>query len=276
MKSDLYCTNEYLSSYLACYEDKTFEFRKTDIGSEYADRNIKEVLIVLFLNGSFEVSSSRFNHRNIHTPVMIVFPQGDSYKIKTSDQSGILLIRLKAIRNISPQLFYDESYPTCISENDCILTIKEPVKEYISLLDLYLAEGMGCSELYEIKKEEFFLSLDLYYTRKELFRFFYPLIYNPFKPALTDTGNRNSAKHNIENIENSVLYQRLKQELKTSTREQVLTLLKKRILNNTNDQKVTPQRLMYELNCPTTEHLNTLCVKLFGMRTSKLIKDLHS
>lgn len=173
MKTDLYYTYKYLNSDLSIWGNRTFEFKVSEAESEYSKSFITGHVIVLFLNGQFRIASHCFDDQYIHQYKMVFLAQGDSYKIVTSKKSCILFIHLKATSPYIVQLLNKDFCKDQILCGGYVLSIKEPIQDYINLLYLYFSENLNCKNLLELKKEEFFFLLDLLYSKKSLVYLFY-------------------------------------------------------------------------------------------------------
>lgn len=280
MKPDLYYKDEHLSCTHFHQEDTTFEFKSTEKESEYSDTFIKENLIILFLKGSFRVTSHYFHDQFIHQDEMIVLPQGDSYTITTGKNSRMLLFRFEAPTSSCAKQLLNSYKHTCgpTPYKGVVLNIKDPIEEYIQLLYLYISKGIKCEHLFEIKKDEFFLSLRWFYSKDDLSNFFYPIIHCTctFRKTIMENLNVvNNVADMIEacNMSKSLFYKRFKNEFGISAKQWLIAQLKERMRRKVLEPEVTAKDLMNEFNFSSPEHLNLFCKKQFGMTPSQLIKS---
>lgn len=280
MKSDLYYRDEHLSCTHFHQEDTTFEFKSTEKESEYSDNFIKENLIILLVKGSFRITSSYFHDQFIHQDEMIVLPQGDSYTITTDKNSRMLLFRFEApTSSCARQLL--SSYKRISDQSKysgIALAIKEPIEEYIKLLYSYISKGIKCEHLFEIKKDEFFLSLRWFYSKEDLSNFFYPIIHCTctFRKTIMenlDIVNNVADMIELSNMSKSLFYKRFKKEFGISAKQWLIAQLKERIRKKILEPEITAKDLMNEFNFSSPEHLNLFCKKQFGMTPSQLIKS---
>ena len=280
MKSGLYYRDEHLSCTHFYKDDTTFEFISTEKDNEYKDTFIKENLIILFLKGNFRISSHYFSDQSVSHNEMVVLPQGDSYRISTSQNACMLFFRFQApTSSCAKQLLNSYKHITTSQVYDGFsLIIKDPIQKYVSLLDYYLSEGIKCEHLFEIKKDEFFLSLRWFYSKEDLSRFFYPVIHCTcsFRKAIMENMDSiNSVADMIEicNMSKSSFYKRFKKEFGISAKQWLIAQLKERIRKKILEPEVTAKDLMNEFNFSSPEYLNLFCKKQFGMTPSKLIKS---
>lgn len=66
--------------------------------------------------------------------------------------------------------------PTAFKYQFTLLPIRPRLQEYLDYLRHCLEDGLGCIHFHELKMQELFLLLRVYYTKEELATFFYPLI----------------------------------------------------------------------------------------------------
>lgn len=261
-------------------EDVTFDFSITEKEIEYKDKCTNANLIVLFLKGSFTVTSHFFKDRFINQDEMIVLPRGDSYSIKASKHARLLFFRFaEPTSSCARQILNSYKYVTDESKyTGCALPIKDPIDSYIQLLSIYLSAGIKCEHLIDLKKDEFFLSLRWFYSKEDLARFFYPILYCTCsfrQNVMKSLEHANSVSELIEacNMSKSLFYKRFKDEFGTSAKQWLINQLKDRIRKKILEPEITAKDLMNEFNFSSPEHLNLFCKKQFGMTPSQLIKS---
>lgn len=280
MKYSLIYKDEHQSCTHFKKEDVTFDFKSTEKEREYSNSCSKENLIIVFLKGSFRVTSHFFNDRFINQDEMIVIPQGDNYKISASKNARMLFFKFeKPASSCAKQLL--NSYNTVKTKDQytgIALSVKEPIHAYVELLNIYISAGIKCEHLLEMKKDEFFLSLRWFYTKDELAHFFYPILHCTCSFRQTIMNNLDhthtvSELIDICNMSKSLFYKRFKNEFGMSAKQWLIAQLKDRIKRKIMDPEITAKELMNEFNFSSPEHLNLFCKKQFGMTPSQLIKS---
>lgn len=279
MKSGLYYREEHKSCMNYLENDVTFDFKRTENEEEISARFISNNIIILFLEGTFRVSSLFFKDKVITENNMIALPQGVSYKITTSKNSRLLFFSFQSpSSSCAKQILYSyKDEDKNVKSNGFSLSIKEPITKYVELLDLYLSNDIKCEHLLEMKKDEFFLSLRWFYSKEDLISFFYPIHRNTcsFKKIILDNlENVNSVSELIDlcNMSKSLFYKRFREEFGMSAKQWLIAHLKERMMKKILEPEITAKELMNEFNFSSPEYLTLFCKKQFGMTPSQLIR----
>lgn len=279
MKSSLYYKEEHQSCTHFRKEDLTFDFRTTDGEEVFSARFIDNNVIVLFLEGTFRVSSLFFKDKVIKEENMIAIPQGVSYKITASKNARLLFFNFQSpSSSCAKQILYSyKNEDRDIKCNGFSLKIKEPIEKYVELLNLYMSSGIKCEHLLEMKKDEFFLSLKWFYSKEDLIHFFYPIHQNTCsfkKIILGNLDNVNNVSELIDlcNMSKSLFYKRFREEFGMSAKQWLIAHLKERMMKKILEPEITAKDLMNEFNFSSPEYLTLFCKKQFGMTPSQLIR----
>lgn len=256
-----------------------FVFKEYAKGENLKEHSVRSNLVILLIEGKCRISSKEFKDLPFKAGEMIAIPEYFPYEISVKEDCKLLFLHFdapacncsKLILNSYKRLIDDETFEVCPT------AINTPLNEFIDLLEYYLSAGASCAHLYEIKKEEFFLILRLFYTKEELASFFYPILKytSTFRRFVLDNYKKvNSVAEMIDasNMSKTVFYEKFKKTFGVSAKQWLLARQKQQILNMATDPEVSAKDIMVSFNFSSLEHLNSFCKRQFGLTPKELIK----
>ncbi|MCL1938370.1 MAG: helix-turn-helix transcriptional regulator [Candidatus Azobacteroides sp.] len=162
-----------------CQKDETlFQSFKNKKG-EQVTFEIKEVSIIFLLEGEVSLSYDMYSGEILHAKHFLLVPPATCFNVTVLKNAhfflGVFDLQTKCCENFSLDVLLpfldrrqkDVFYP---------LPFKEPIRNYLEVMDNYLHDGIFCDCLNENKREEFFFLLQAYYRKEELAAFFYPVL----------------------------------------------------------------------------------------------------
>lgn len=253
------------------------EYAKGDILKE---RSVKSNLIVFLIEGKCLISSKEFSELVLDAEQMIAIPEHFPCEISVTENCKLLFMHFDAPTCNCSKLILN-SYKRFVDDGTFETTptaIIEPLNQFVDLLEYYMSSGASCAHLYEIKKEEFFLILRLFYTKEELAHFFYPILKYTctFRRFVLDNYQKvNSVAEMIDasNMSKTVFYEKFKKTFGVSAKQWLLARQKQQILNMASDPEVSAKDIMVSFNFSSLEHLNSFCKRQFGLTPKELIKQ---
>lgn len=173
----------YQDEHTACSEYLTevrlgFKYVELDKGAIFDVTDKKEKHLFLIMGGRVNLGYNEFSDKEFGAGEMIFLP-------KSADCRGEALTKCSFIVHI-----YDAPVRLCdkMGLNSIIdskqqvqyefksLPICQTLNSYLLLLKSYLADGINCRHLHELKQKELFLVLRTHYSKEDLAQFFYPMI----------------------------------------------------------------------------------------------------
>lgn len=258
----------------------SFIFKKYSKGDTLKERSVSSNLIVFLIEGKCLISSKEFSELVFEAGQMIAIPEHFPCEILVVKNCKLLFMYFdaptcncsKLILNSYKRIVDDDTFETTP------IAIIEPLNQFIDLLEYYLSAGASCAHLYEIKKEEFFLILRLFYTKEELAHFFYSILKYTctFRRFVLDNYKKvNSVAEMIDasNMSKTVFYEKFKKTFGVSAKQWLLARQKQQILNMASDPEVSAKDIMVSFNFSSLEHLNSFCKRQFGLTPTELIKQ---
>ncbi|GAB6008947.1 helix-turn-helix domain-containing protein [Dysgonomonas reticulitermitis] len=136
-------------------------------------------LVVFILEGNLRFSFGEYLDRTISKGQMMVLPAGSQLLGRAVEESSLIVIRLLE----TMQLCDCYSLDMLLHEKDdsfipglYYLDIKERLSSFLSFMDECVGDGLKCIFYLDLKVKELFFILRAYYTKEELFSFFYLLL----------------------------------------------------------------------------------------------------
>ena len=261
------------------------ENRSAFVLKEYAkgdylkERSVSSNLIVFLIEGKCLISSKEFSQLIFNAGEMIAIPEHFPCELLVAEDCKLLFMHFDAPACNCSKLILN-SYKRHIDDATfqvATTPIIEPLNQYIDLLESYLSAGAFCSHLFEIKKEEFFLILRMFYTKYQIAHFFYPILKHTctFRRFVLDNYKKvNSVAEMIDasNMSKTVFYEKFKKTFGVSAKQWLLARQKQQMLNMASDPEVSAKDIMVSFNFSSLEHLNSFCKRQFGLTPKELIR----
>lgn len=247
-------------------------------GSEdsITEKSSPQNLIIFIINGSIRITSDNNTEQIIPSGRMFSIAKSFTYRITTDSYCKLLLFHFEHIHDTCPKLFIDNDIPA--EQSGQSLKIKKPIQGFIDLIETYKTTCSDYELLYNLKKNEFFILLNLLYSKEDLTLLLYPIIKHSsvFKQfVLTHCDKVNNVTEMIEssNLSKSTFYCRFKKEFGIPAKQWMVNRLKHEIQRRATTPEITAKTLMNEFKFSSPEHFNSFCKKQFGMTPSQLIKS---
>lgn len=155
-----------------------FRYIEIEAGTAFSVDEKREKHLFFFLEGSAKVGYNEFPEKVFSVGEMIFLP-------KSADCYGMAITKCCFIVHIydAPVKLCDRvgldsiiGYAEHIQYEFKSLPICPTLQSYLLLLKSYLADGINCLHLHEIKQKELFLVLRAHYSKRDLALLFYPIL----------------------------------------------------------------------------------------------------
>ena len=273
----------YVEKY-TCYKEHTinkrigfiyFDFPTTTKQRVVVDRNI----IILVMNGSISLTYNQY--------VNCVFTAGDMIFIpKQSEVTGSILedssfIHMAFNAPINPHdkrlfEFLSDRIHEVEELNMATLRMNSPMLNFANSLIIYLKSNGDCPDLHEIKHQEMFMILRLYYTEDQFAKFFRPVIGKSFDFHDFVLDNYTSC-HTIKdliarsNMCKTVFMKKFKETFAVTAYQWMLEQVCKKIITEASQPGVTIKDVMFEAGIDSPTHFNRICRRHFNKTPKELI-----
>jgi len=173
----------YAQEHLSCYNYEkgsrpTIEKLTLKKGQKWSVFSIDNKSIFV-LQGSLCFSFGETLDKIIPSGQMMLLPAGSQFKSIAEEDAVLIIIRLYNTKQLCDCFSLDALLKEEDSDFDpdlYFLDINERVGPFLSFLDTCMTDGLKCTYYFELKAKEYYFLLRAYYPKKELLRFFYPLL----------------------------------------------------------------------------------------------------
>jgi len=227
---------------------------------KYEDQNlVKGKIILLTSNTPFKAVAKKDTH-------FFVFKIPSN--VQLCDRYSLEQL-LKESNNEEPELHY--------------LEMNKAMEDFLRMLDVYIAEGLRCVLFFDMKIKELFYLFRGFYTKEELYMFFYPILSNDL--TFSDFVYRNHSKvktvtelAELANYSRSGFVKRFKKVFGVSAYQWMREQKANVIYHEINDMTKALKEISFEYGFSSPAHFNDFCKIHFGntpgnIRKSKLNKE---
>jgi len=134
---------------------------------------LPNVVIFFVKIGNLRFSINGVETHTVFSQEMVMVQVDDSYEIITGEQTHIIICHVPMEAWYNEQKWIEKliSDDSNISDRFFELPIKKTILNFLSLLDLYLKEGIYSPDFFELKRQELFFLLFHYYSQDDLVQF---------------------------------------------------------------------------------------------------------
>ncbi len=259
-------------------ENNGFIYKEFPLGASDDSVILTNNLLIFFIEGSCKFACNQYVDR--------LFTAGDAIFIAASSEVyGLALEPLKVVytacnfhvSSLSRQYFEHlcEHVPN-IKYDFTPLKMNTPLSSFVNSLSYYLNSIGSRDDLQEMKRQELFLILRMYYTKEQLAQFFYPIIGRniAFKSFVLENYVQCQKLDDLIQMSNmcsNVFMRKFKSEFGVSAYQWMLEQKCKRIERKAMQSGVTVKELMLEVGIESPTHFNRVCKRYFNKTPKNLI-----
>lgn len=237
-------------------------------------------LFVCILEGELKFSNGKYINRKISKGNILLLVANTPFKGTAEKNTKLYIFKMRSETHMcdrySLEMLMKESDS---SEPDLsYLEINKVLGDYLKSLDRYISDGLRCFFFHEIKIKELFYILRGYYSKEQLYAFFYPLLSNDI--SFSDFIQKNYQKvktvkelADIANYSLSGFVKRFKKVFGVSAyhwiNEQKATLIYREI----NERTKTLKEISFEYGFSSPAHFNDFCKNHFGETPGNIRKN---
>ena len=241
-------------------------------------RVIDKNMIFFVVEGSCSISCNQYTNRKFFAGDMVFFPKSAMITYKVLEDSKILYMAFDVPYSICDRLFITNLYKKSeeVKYDFKALKANNAIDTFVTSV-VYLLNNIGDNlEVNNIKHQEIFLILRLFYSEEELTNFFYPIIGMSFNFRNFVLENHHKCNKLIELIELSNLcpnafMRKFKKEFGISGYQWMLKQLCKKIEHKASQPDVTIKEIMEATGVVDPANFTRLCKKNFGKTPTALI-----
>lgn len=228
----------------------------------------KETWIIYVIEGRLRFSYGEHSNKIMNKYQMALFPSGLQTEILTEAYSHVIAIRINEhiqLYDCFPNITLDEDKSARGKGHSLtLLTGNEVINNYMLTLDTYIKEGIFSENLFEYKIKELFYLLQQYYTKSELFDFFYFYLTNDLGFSNMVKAYSNKAKTVQEladraNYSLSGFHKRFKRVFGISAYQWMTEQKSKNILHEIISTTKSLKEISDEYGFSSPSHFNDFC-----------------
>lgn len=260
-----------------------FKYIEAEVGTIFSVDDKKKKHLFFFLEGSAKVRYNEFPDKIFSAGEMIFIP-------KSADCRGEVLSKCSFILHT-----YDAPVKLCdrIGLNSIIahaeqvkyefasLPINDILHNYLLLLKSYLAEGINCRHMHEIKQRELFLILRALYTKDKLAQLFYPMLGKSldfrskvmayYAEARTASELAGFCRYSEKHFNELFVAEFEETPYKWMQKQKA-----KHIIGRLSQSEVSLKEISDEFNFTSQSHFNKYCKTQFGESAIQIRRKLES
>ena len=249
------------------------------VANSYEESRVLEQNAIFFLiSGSCSFSYDQYTNRVYHAGDMLFFPKSAIVTGHVLEDAKFMFLNFDMPSHTADSLLIANLYKDIddIEYDARPLKMNSSIDIFIDSL-IYLLQNCGDTlGLNEIKERELFFILRMYYTRKELVEFFFPIVGQSFDFKNFVLENHHKCKRLIDLIQLSnlcpnVFMRKFKKEFGISGYQWMLQQMCKKILHKAAQSDITIKEIMSEVGIDSSSHFNKICKKHFNMTPTELI-----
>ena len=255
-----------------------FHYIELKAGTYEISRLLEQNAILFIIDGSCSFSYNQYINRIFFAGDMLFFP-------KSAMVTGLVLKDIKFVymtydtpESICDRLFISnlKSKIENLDYDFRPMKINYPIGIFINSLVYLITNGVNCTQLHEIKQQELFLIIRIFYSREQLAEFFYPIIGQSFNFKNFVLENHNKCRKLAELIELSnlcpnVFMRKFKNEFGISGYQWMLKQMCQKIQHKASQPDITIKEIMNEVGIENPSHFNRICKKHFKLTPKELI-----
>lgn len=266
----------YKQEHLTCFNYEKSErstIRKISLAKgQKWDICLVDNFFVFVIEGAISVSYGDITNKSITSNKIFLLPASSLGLVQAEEDSVLLTMRLHNTKQLCDCFpldallkgNMDKSIPT-----PYILSINERVKDFLSLLDTCMNDGLKCTYFFELKTKEFYFLLRAYYPKDELLLFFYPIINRdvPFSELVLKNHHKAKTVQELATLTNyslSGFQKRFKKTFGISAYQWMKEARSKSIFYQINRTSKSFKEISEEFGFSSPSHFNDFCKTSFG------------
>lgn len=235
---------------------------------------------VLFVREGF-ISFKKTGHseKKMNPGNMLLIQSEEHISVRAVTDTVMVSIRIP----IEKQLCDTYSFERLLSEvkaekrreNGQILPINIRIQYYLDFLIECTTDGLRCTHYFDLKTKEFLFLLRAYYTKKDLYHFFHPLLTNDitFSQLIIQNSNRVKTVQELADLTNyslSGFQKRFKKAFGISAHQWLNTQRAKSILHDISNSKLSLKEICYNYGFSSQSYFNDFCKTNLGCTPGQL------
>lgn len=260
-------------------EQATFQHYTLEKG-EISEKFSNETKIFFIEEGVLSFSFGEYRNKEITKGYMFLLPAEYNFVCTASEKCSFVILKMP--RDIR---FCDCFATQSLLDADMYvdkhsigyLTYNNAVRYFLDGILMYIEDGMRCPAFSELKVREFFFIMMRFYSRKDLYHFFFLHLSSDmhFSNAVHDNANKvKSVKELADALNYSIsgLHKHFKKVFGTPPYKWLTEQRARNVLHDINQQKATFKEISEKYHFNSISHFYNFCHKQFGATPKEIQK----
>ena len=273
----------YVHEHLSCFnyekEEKLtiekVELKKNQSKKEYFSIDNK---VLFLMEGHLLFSYGEMPDNVLPEGKFIIFPAGKTIRCEAKEDCKFIVMRLYNTKQLCDCFPLDVLMREATEDlhiEPYFLDLNERTKVFIDFLNVCLSDGLKCTYYFELKVKEFYFMLRAYYTKKDLQKFFYPILSLDISFSDFIIKNHYKAKTvqelaNLTHYSLSGFQKRFKKVFGVSAYNWMKNIRSKSIYHQINSTGKSFKEISDEYGFSSPSHFNDFCKTNFGTTPGRI------
>ncbi|HCO68070.1 MAG TPA: AraC family transcriptional regulator [Dysgonomonas sp.] len=274
----------YINEHCLCYNyskgDQSLIINKTIKESAGWEMTPLENTLLFVLEGELVFSFGKNTDKKVTQGKIALIPSGSQFKSVAKKETKLFVVKVPP----NVQLCDRYSLEQLLHESDKdevdlhFLDINGVMQDYLRMLNACIQEGLKCTLFFELKIKELFYIFRGFYTKDQLYSFFYPLLSNDL--TFSDFVHKNYHKVKtvkelaaLANYSLSGFVKRFKKVFGVSAYQWMKEQKANLIYHEINNMTKALKEISFEYGFSSPAHFNDFCKAHFGDTPGKIRKS---
>lgn len=239
-----------------------------------------ENTLIFVLEGELIFSFGKYIDKKIPKGKIMLVPSNTQFKATAKKESRFFVVKVPPNIQLCDRYSLEQLLHESEKEETDIhyLTINKIMQDYLDMLNTCIDEGLRCTLFFELKIKELFYILRGFYTKEDLYGFFYPLLSNDI--TFSDFVHKNYHKvktvkelATLANYSLSGFVKRFKKVFGVSAYQWMKEQKANLIYHEINNMTKALKEISFEYGFSSPAHFNDFCKAHFGDTPGKIRKS---
>jgi len=237
--------------------------------------------LYFIIKGTLRLSINEHQNVNINSKEFFLLPPSTAFKVEVLDDIHCIAINFQVQVNFCENFSMTELYnyydPSLKSQFKTLPFTPE-MESFLSLMQIYLKDGINCIHFHEMKKNELFIVLRAYYPKQELAALFQPILNKEDLHFKNFVLEKSLCAKNVQelatmaNYSTSGFIKRFSRSFNESPYRWMLQYKADHILHDIYSEETTLKEIYTKYNFSSMSHFISFCKKQYGKTPGKIRK----
>lgn len=271
------------SNYIPKELNLGFKIFNLSSGEIFEKERFENNIIVFLLKGEIEIKCDDSEIKKIADKEFFLITQASSLSCCALTDSYMIVYvffgHISMLCEYSKMLNYSSDFSD-FKYNLKVLKFNKPLEVYIDMLEMYLRAGVNCVHMHELKKTELFLLLRMFYTKKDVYELFYPILGSDvdFKSKVLlqyQIGYNTKIMANQMAMSTIHFSRKFREEFGETFYRWTLAQKALAIRRKLSSPSITISDVINEFKFSSPSHFHKFCINEFGCTPAQFLRQLR-